>query len=171
MKESTVLKNILERRRSIYPRDYSVAEVPQEMLDSVLAAAATAPSHKKTKPWRFRVFTGDEKKALAAACQQAYRSTTAPPHFLQKKYEDIANKILASGTVISISTNFSGLVPEWEEVAATAMAVQNMYLMCTAEGLGCYWSTPGFASQLSEFLSLSENQKPLGLFYVGMLKN
>jgi len=62
------------------------------------------------------------------------------------------------------------LVPEWEEIAATAMAVQNMYLTSTANNIGCYWSTPGMMNHLGEFLGLEENQRCYGLFYLGNLQ-
>ena len=35
-------------------------------------------------------------------------------------------------------------LPEWEEIAAVSMAVQNMWLTCYANNIGCYLSTPGF---------------------------
>ena len=72
-----------------------------------------------------------------------------------------------SDSIFTISVNFSGLLPEWEEIAATAMAVQNMYLTATAYEVGCYWSTPGMINHLREFLQLEENQKCIGLFYLG----
>ena len=34
-------------------------------------------------------------------------------------------------------------MPEWEETAAVACAVQNMHLAFTAEGLAGYWSSGG----------------------------
>ena len=65
--------------------------------------------------------------------------------------------------------DFSGLVPEWEEIAATSMAVQNMYLTCTANNIGCYWSSPKIVEKLTESLKIEENQQCLGLFYMGKL--
>ena len=62
-------------------------------------------------------------------------------------------------------------IPEWEEIAATAMAVQNMWLSCTARNIGCYWSTPKFANKLHEYLGLKRNEKCLGFFYLGMFKH
>ena len=58
-------------------------------------------------------------------------------------------------------------VPEWEEIAATAMAVQNMWLMTTELGLGGYWSSPSLIEQMPKFLPMKEEEKCLGFFYVG----
>jgi nitroreductase len=61
------------------------------------------------------------------------------------------------------------LVPEWEEIAATAMAVQNMYLTCTANNVGCYWSSPGMINYLGEFLNLKKTKNAM-VFYLGKFK-
>jgi nitroreductase len=47
------------------------------------------------------------------------------------------------------------------------MAVQNMWLTCTALGIGSYWSTPAATSRMQKFLHLPEDEKCLGLFYMG----
>ena len=47
------------------------------------------------------------------------------------------------------------------------MSVQNMWLTCTANNLGCYWSSPKIISMLDSFLKLENNQRCLGLFYIG----
>lgn len=169
MEEIEVLKNIIKSRRSTYPKDYINAEIDQNIVEEVLSAASFAPNHKKTKPWRFRVFRDEEKDKLGNKLAELYKSSTPPEMFLEKKYHDITHKISSTNTVITVSVNFSGLLPEWEEIAATAMAVQNMYLLCTAYKIGCYWSTPKLAEQLRFFLNLEENQKCLGLFYMSKI--
>lgn len=58
-------------------------------------------------------------------------------------------------------------VPEWEEVAAVACAVQNLWLSCTAYGIGGYWSTPHSIIEAREFLELADGERCLGLFYLG----
>ena len=59
MNNSEILKQIIESRKSTYPKDYTGEEIPQEILDEILSSAQFAPNHKKTKPWRFRVFRGE----------------------------------------------------------------------------------------------------------------
>jgi nitroreductase len=168
MNEAAVLKQIIEQRRSIVPKEYSGAPIPDEVLNEILGSANFAPNHKRTKPWRFKTFRGADKTVFGEVLAAAYKNNTPPTLFLEKKYLDITDKIAKSDTVLAIVINFSSLVPEWEEVAATAMAVQNMYLTCTANKVGCYWSTPEMKDQVSEFLALEENQKCYGLFYLGM---
>ncbi|WKS94734.1 nitroreductase family protein [Riemerella columbina] len=167
--EAKTLKNLIERRRSLYPKDYAPTPIAPEILADIMEVASLAPNHKKTKPWRFHLFQNEEKAQLAEEMATLYQTHTPPELFKEKKYQDIQFKIRHSGAVISISAAFSGSVPEWEDLAAVAMGVQNMYLMCTAYGLGCYWSSPMFAEHLSSFLSLEPSEKCLGLFYIGNL--
>ena len=167
MENATILKHIIEERRSIFPKDYSDKEIPQHIIDEILSNAVLAPNHKRTKPWRFKVFKGEEKAKLALEMQSIYKSTQPETLFLEKKYNDIGFKINKADTVVSIVVNFSGMVPEWEEIAAVSMAVQNMYLTCTANGVGCYWSSPKIVENLKDSLTIEENQKCLGLFYMG----
>ena len=63
--------------------------------------------------------------------------------------------------------NTENLIPEWEEIAAVSMSVQNMWLTCTANEVGCYWSSPAIINRLNNFLELKSNQRCLGLFYMG----
>ena len=167
MNEASVLKAILEKRRSVFPKDYSGSPIKEEVLEEIINSANFAPNHKKTKPWRLKVFRNEEKMQLGQKLAEIYKSTVAPQNFLEKKHLDIANKISMSDAIVTISVNFSGLLPEWEEIAATAMAVQNMYLTATVHQVGCYWSSPGMIQHLGDFLDLKENQRCIGLFYLG----
>lgn len=170
MNNASILKEIIEQRRSIFPKDYTDTEIPQEILEEILNAATFAPNHKRTKPWRFKIFKGKEKAQLASEMQAIYKAITPEQLFLEKKYNDIGFKINKADVVVSIVVNFSGMVPEWEEIAATSMAVQNMYLTCTANNIGCYWSSPKIVDELKDSLIIEENQKCLGLFYMGNLE-
>ena len=58
-------------------------------------------------------------------------------------------------------------LPKWEEVASTAMAVQNMWLTCVYYKIGCYWSTPKFKKFMKKYFKLKNNEKCLGFFYMG----
>lgn len=169
MNKTEILKEIIEQRRSVFPKDYTETEISQEIIDEILSSATFAPNHKRTKPWRFKIFKGEEKAQLASEMQNIYKATQSEQTFLQKKYDDIGFKINKANAVVSIVVNFSGMLPEWEEIAAVSMAVQNMYLTSTANGVGCYWSSPAIVNHLKDSLTIAENQKCLGLFYMGRL--
>ena len=61
MKKAKILKEILESRRSIFPKNYTDEEIEEDVLHEILNSAIFAPNHKKTKPWRLKVFRKEEK--------------------------------------------------------------------------------------------------------------
>lgn len=166
-----ILEQLLQERKSIAPAQYAKTPIPQEVLEKILASTQYTPNHKNTRPWRFKLFQHEEKAKLGETLAEIYKNTIAPERFMERKYHKIKNKATDSDAIISICVNFSGKIPEWEELAATAMAVQNMYLTCTAYQVGCYWSSPKLIHHLGDFLQLEENEKCYGLFYMGMKKN
>lgn len=167
---ATLIKHIIKSRKSIFPADYTETPIPEEIIEDILDIATYAPNHKKTKPWRLKAFRGEEKTALGAELQRLYKGHVPAEKFSEDTYNAVAQKVAKADTIISIAVEFSGKVPQWEEVAAVAMAVQNMYLLCTAYELGCYWGTPAFAPKLKDFLHLTENQECYGIFFIGNLQ-
>ena len=61
-------------------------------------------------------------------------------------------------------------VPEWEELAATAMAVQNMWLTCTELEIGSYWSSPGLIEYMGEFVELGAGEEVPGIVLYGQIR-
>ncbi|CAG5068377.1 hypothetical protein DYBT9623_01107 [Dyadobacter sp. CECT 9623] len=159
---------IIRGRRSIFPPSYIEKEIPDEVINDILENANYAPTHKLTEPWRFIVFKGASLDRLAGFFSERYRTVTAPESFSQARYDAAGEKVLKSGCVIVINAELHpDKLPEWEETASVACAVQNMWLTATAYGLGSYWSSPGVLKELAEFLGLPENQKCMGLYFMG----
>ena len=69
---------------------------------------------------------------------------------------------------VNLEARNNDLLPEWEEIAATSMAVQNLWISCVDSNIGGYWSTPKYIHKLNDFLSLNKDEKCLGLFYLGV---
>ena len=63
------------------------------------------------------------------------------------------------------------IVPEWEEIAATSMSVQNIWISLVNSNIGGYWSTPKYIENLNTFLKLNNNERCLGFFYLGIVKS
>ena len=59
-----------------------------------------------------------------------------------------------------------------EEIASTAMAVQNLHLAARALDLGGFWSSgkKAFNESVAKFMSLESNEQCLGFFYLGYPK-
>ncbi len=166
---------LIRRRRSIKPADLSDSPIDPMILGNMLENANWAPTHGLTEPWRFKIFEGPARQRLADALQRIYRESTPEAQFRQEKHDGFAEKILACGAVLIIAMERqpSGKIPEWEEIAALACAVQNLHLTASAVGLGGYWSTPPVTEtdDFAQFLRLTGNQRCLGLFYLGWPKN
>ncbi|MFC3199166.1 nitroreductase [Parapedobacter deserti] len=161
------LRQIIQNRRSIFPVSYTGQQINKETLVQLLECATAAPTHKLTQPWRFVVFREGGLLKLADQLANLYKAHTPPQQFLQKKYENTREKVLQSGAVIAIVTSYSGALPQWEELAATACAVQNLWLAASAAGIGGYWSSPGAINHMGDFLALEGNEECIGFFYLG----
>lgn len=162
------IKNTILQRRSIFQRDFTTEEISKETIQELLACAHAAPTHKRTQPWRFVVFRGEGRQRLADEIGRLYETHTDPEKFLEKTKEGMRRKVLDSEVVIAICVHYSGAIPAWEEVAATATSVQNIWLAASAKGLGGYWGSPGLIiKHIGEFLKLGSNEECLGFFYMG----
>lgn len=161
------LSEIIKKRRAVFPDQYNDRPIEREILLEILSAANWAPTHKRTEPWRFKVMLGESKISLGKFLAQKYKETTTK--FSQFKSDKIERNFQKSGCVIVICCQFDQKksLPEWEEIAATAMAVQNMWLKCAELGIGCYWSSPETRNFIGEFTDLSEGEECLGFFYMG----
>ena len=151
----------------MYPNQYNGTPVEKEIIERLLQAANWAPSHKKTEPWRFRVLQGESQNRLGEFLQQKYLETNSDPkQFRARKLLENPGK---AGAIIAIcmQRDPEERLPEWEEIAATAMAVQNMWLCATELGVGAYWSSPGLIRYMHEFFDLSAGERCLGFFYLG----
>ena len=170
IKSNTVeLPAIIKNRRSIFPNQFTGKNISEEQIRTLLEAANWAPSHRKTNPWRFKIFKGESLQILSQIVKEAYTKATPEKLFSNFKLEKSLEKIASSAAVIAIcmQRDPKERVPEWEEIAATAMAVQNMWLMTGQLGLGGYWSSPGYISELKKELHLEEGARCLGFFYLG----
>ncbi|MCB0704536.1 MAG: nitroreductase [Saprospiraceae bacterium] len=163
------LNNIIRTRRSIYPKQYSERPIEQAVLQEILENANWAPTHKKTEPWRFIVFEGANRQHLSDYLGNYYLANTPAEKQSEIKLKNIRIKPVQASIVIAIcmQRDPEERLPEWEEVAAVASAVQNMWLSCTAYGIGAYWSSPSSIIKAGEFLQLASGERCLGLFYMG----
>ncbi|MFY0653359.1 MAG: nitroreductase [Cyclobacteriaceae bacterium] len=169
------INNLIRNRRSIYPNMYSGEVINQSIINEILENANWAPTHGLTEPWRFTVFAGDGLKKLASFQSELYKKhATEQGNYDQAKYMKLASKPLLASHIISIGMKrgSNAKIPEIEEVASVACAVQNMYLTATANGIGCYWGSGGvtYFEEAKPFFGLGEDDKLLGFLYLGIPK-
>ena len=161
---------IRDKRRSVFPQFLTGQPVARETLEAILENANWAPSHRKTEPWRFVIFRGEGRTTFADQFTERYKLAVPPEKQDEKKIAKTRNKMLTADTVIAIVLHRDPKesVPEWEEVAAVSMAVQNLWLSLDQHGLGGYWSSPGILTdRYGGFPWLADNERCLGIFYLG----
>jgi len=159
------LNSIIRNRKSIYPNDYTGDEIPDNLIREILLNANHAPTHRMTQPWFFKVYKNESKQKLIDIVSKIDDSKIS-----KIKLDKFIQKINDSNTVISIFLNRDKKerLPEWEEIAAVSMAVQNMWLTCYVNNIGSYWSTPGFIHEYGNLIKLDNNQLSLGFFFMGV---
>lgn len=164
------IERCIRQRRSIKPSEFSDQPVLDEVVQRMLEAANWAPTHGRTEPWRFFVFTADARRQLGdhlARFYQEMMDAAAKPSKADKlrMNADRSSHVI----VIAMSRQKCGKIPRIEEVEAVACAVQNLHLMATACGVAGYWSS-GTAicnDLMKNHLGLDEEDQVLGIFYVG----
>ncbi|MBG6131447.1 nitroreductase [Aquimarina sp. EL_43] len=163
------INEIIRRRRSVFPAQYNEKIISKELIKMLLENANWAPTHKLTQPWRFKVVEGEAKDRLGAFLSDTYTDITSDEDFSPFKYNKIINNCKSASAIVAIcmQRDLKERVPEWEEVASTAMAVQNMWLTCTANDIGCYWSSPKLINYMDDFFDFEEGERCLGFFYLG----
>jgi nitroreductase len=164
------ISDIIQSRRSIFPKSYDPnREIPTALIHQILENANAAPSHRLTEPFCFTVLRGSSRQLLADFLLADYGQNTPMEEQSEMKMRKIQENPLRSSAIVIVKMKrHADLVPEWEEVAAVAMAVQNMWLTCTELGIGSYWSSPSsIVSRGKDFLQLAADEQCLGLFYMG----
>lgn len=157
----------IKHRRSVYPHQFQDKLIDDKDIKKLLELANWAPTHRKTEPWRFKVLTGEFKKKAGEFFKSIYLKTTEKPK--QFKAKKIAEKFNLSSHVIAVcmQRDPKKSIPEWEEIAATSMAVQNMWIASKDLKIGMYWSTPAFKEHLKDLIPLADGEKCLGFLYCG----
>lgn len=164
------INDIIKSRRATPPRFLAEKEIPKATIQQLLENANWAPNHKKTEPWRFKVYCGEAKQKLAEKIYNLLieKAELGEPVNQQKagKFKTNFERVPVAIAII-MERDVAERIPEWEEIAAVSMAVQNMWLTATAMNLGAFWATPKFLPMLNSVMELTSTQKLLGFFYVG----
>lgn len=177
---------LIMARRSIFPKDYNGKgkSASDEDIKLMLEAANWAPTHKRTEPWRFVVFKGKAMQQVLDATVAGNKAASVEERgetfeawladwqvSLEKKWNRC--EALISLSMLRQAKADQPPLPEWEEIGATACAVQNMHLMATSLGLSGYWSSWNIRGRDSEAMakvlgiSREAGDRCLGFFVLG----
>jgi len=127
-------------------RAFGAESVPRAVIERLLAAAVRAPNHKLTEPWRFAVLSGASRDRFAEL-KRAHRATRFPapdaPEAAKAIEKTYREALSTPAFVVVMCAVSDDPVRREEDYAATMMAVQNLLIAATAEGLGTYLRTGG----------------------------
>ncbi len=164
------INELIKNRRATPPRFMSKEKISTDAVLQILENANWAPNHKQTEPWRFKVYTEAAKDKLAddiysLLIEKIKQGTNINP----QKPEKLKENIKRAPVVITIAMQRDNArrLPEWEEIAAVSIAVQNMWLTATEMGLAAFWASPDFLPLLYDILEIREGQMAMGFFYLG----
>ncbi|KAK9863652.1 hypothetical protein WJX84_011796 [Apatococcus fuscideae] len=170
---------LMRTRRTIFPRDFSEERVSRQEVERMLEAANWAPTHGRSEPWRYVVLGQDGMQAFANATLEAIDRQDIDPEVARKQRGKIEKKrdndMLKTSFMIVFGMKRQALpekrMPEWEEIAATSCAAQNLMLMGTAMNIIGYWSSWSEVAKddigVKKFLGLTEEDQCLGVYYLG----
>jgi nicotinate-nucleotide--dimethylbenzimidazole phosphoribosyltransferase len=173
--ERAVVHRVIAERRDV--RRFRPDEVPDDVLQRVLAAAHRAPSVGLMQPWRLIVIRElDTRIAVRRLAQrerlrQAGNFDERTRQFLDQKVEGVVEAPL--GVCVCCDHGEPGqeilgrgTIPE-TDIYSAACAVQNLWLAARAEGLGVGWVSFYRPEDLRELLGIPARVDPIAYLCLG----
>ncbi|WP_298709259.1 nitroreductase [Chitinophaga sp.] len=165
------IQDIILYRRTVKPTAMNGKKIDDETVRELLRLADWAPTHGLTEPWYFVVYSGDKVQQFCTDHAELYKQYTPAAQFILGNYEklktqgDLASHVIA----VVMKRGANPKIPEIEEVAATACAVENLWLAATAQNIAVYWGSGGmtYTPAMQDYLGLRDEDKVLGFLYLG----
>lgn len=165
------LRAVVRSRRTIKAVAMNGRRIPDAQVQQLLELADWAPTHGQTEPWRFFVYAGESLQAFGRMHADLYWSHTEAGRRQAAKRDKLLDSAARASHLIMVvmKRDPAYRVPEEEEMAAVAAAIQNVLLGATAMGIASFWSTGGMARHpaLRRHLQLGEEDRIVGLVYLG----
>jgi nitroreductase len=166
------VQEAIRARRTI--KEYRPEPVPRPLIDAVLEAAAWAPNHHLTQPWRFIILEGVARLPLAelrrALKRRELQEKGLPPDQIEAEAADSGAKLLRAPVLIVVACQQVGdAIRREEDYSATVAAVQNLLLAATELGLGTFWTSGpiAFAPETKALLGLDPSDRIVGIIHLG----
>lgn len=161
----------LLQRNSVPPRLFDDTMPSQADIDTMLAAAVTAPDHGMIRPWRFHVIAGAARERLAELFAEAarLREPGAPEGVIEKERGRPFRAPLIIAVCAKVDLTRTEKVPVVEQVVAAASAMQQLVLAADALGYGAIVLTGKNAhdQHVKSAFGLDARDELVGFVYVG----
>ncbi|MDE3151632.1 MAG: nitroreductase [Gemmatimonadota bacterium] len=131
------IHDAIHARRSV--KLFTDRPIAREQIERLLEAAAQAPNHRMTQPWRFYVLGPEARRAYGAVLGARKAKKVEDPEAARAVVEKVttAEAALPCEIAVSMVLDASPEIRE-EDYAATMMGVQNLMLAAHAMGLGTH---------------------------------
>ena len=147
--------DVLEAIRAYRPCiAFQSRPIPPEVLKSVLAAARLAYSQQNLQPWRFVVVQDDERKRLLAQASSRGKLIAEAPAV-----------IVAFAVEEDIPVTIGGYISAYP--LDVAVAIGQLRLAATAEGLGSVWLVDFHEDKVRSVLGVPEGVHPIAVIPMG----
>ncbi len=132
----------IHERRSI--KEFTPKPITREEIERLLDAAAQAPNHRLTQPWRFYVLGPEARRAFGEVLGRRKAKRIEDPEAAAAIVAKVAEAHAALPAFLAVAVSLDGN-PEIheEDYAATMMAVQNLCLAAHDAGLGTHIKSGG----------------------------
>ncbi|MFI5936767.1 5,6-dimethylbenzimidazole synthase [Actinoplanes sp. NPDC051494] len=173
----TDLYEAIHRRRDVRAQ-FTGAAIPAETLNRILAAAHAAPSVGLTQPWDFVLISDEtvkndfhrhvqqERKAFDATLDPA-----AAERFARIKIDGILESTLSVAVTYDPGRGSPAVLGRHAIADAglysVCLAIQNLWLAATAEGLGVGWVSFYREEFLGELLGVPAGIRPVAWLCLG----
>ncbi|WLP93472.1 nitroreductase [Psychrobacter sp. M13] len=144
-----------------------------EQIRSAIGCAATAPDHKKLRPWRFIVTEGEARHQLGQALVAAAQAKAAidDEELSEKTVHKTANLPLRAPVIITVVTQMqeNKKVPPFEQMLSAGSAVQNLILALKAQGFSTVWRTGLLCNEpaVKAYFGIGEDDYVTAFVYTG----
>lgn len=134
----------IQKRKSV--RDYKDKSVPKEIVKKILEAGRVAPSASNIQPWHFIVVSDLESRKVIAKGPYA--------------------KFVRGAPLVIVGCGDTKMSPN-RFMMDVSIALENMVLAATGEGLGTCWICGFYEDQVKKLLAIPEHYKVVALLSVG----
>ena len=160
---------LLQRRRSVKPRELREPGPSPAELEIILGIGARVPDHGKLAPWRFIVFEGDGRSRAGEEIAAVYAAKH--PQATLSEIDTERRRLMDAPLVIAVvsQTKAHPKVPAWEQELSAGASAMNIVTAATALGYGARWLTGwmAFDRDVLARLGLKEDEKLAGFIHIG----
>ena len=172
--EIAAVQRVMRERRDI--RSFIPGSLPDGLIERLIDAAHHAPSVGYMQPWRFvHVRAAESREALRRIVDSEREATAAvlptrSAEFLKLKVEGIreAAELLVVALMPEREAHVFGrrTLPEMD-LASVACAIQNMWLLARAEGIGLGWVSFFDPLAVASLLAMPDGARPVAILCLG----